>query len=213
VISIVEAAKKKGNRSDSVVVCGLPAERRCTLEFNITLHIESLPLTRMASNHDVFEEHVGVIAALRENYSGTDDGMMIQAIHDVYDHIKDLRIQREGHVKDIIRGMWLVGLCCWLLCESAEFKVMVIVELTQHVERDEAEAKYPREEGEHEREMEDLRREKEGAQKEVGSLEAQMEALETQKKDVERQMEALDCVWKKLVAMEKVEEPYQRCAI
>ena len=69
----------------------------------------------MASNHDVFEEHVGVIAALKENYTGTDDGMVIQAIHDVYDHIKDLRIQREGHVKDIIRGVFWFGLCCCFL--------------------------------------------------------------------------------------------------
>ena len=111
--------------------------------------------------------------------------------------------------------MCLVLGCVVVFCRKKlhDFKELSTAELTQHVERDEAEAKYPRGEGEHEREMEELRREKDEALKEVGSLEAQMEALEMQKKDVQRQMEALDGVWKKLMAMEKVEEPYQRSVV
>ena len=63
--------------------------------------------THAASLYPLFEEHLVVIEALKESYEdGQEDAQGIQALHDVYEHIKDLVKQREHDTRELIQGEW-----------------------------------------------------------------------------------------------------------
>lgn len=68
----------------------------------------------MAQQQDVFEEHVGVIAALTENYTRRDDALTVEHIHNVKAELNRLCDAREIDAKDIIKGMFFKGLCAHL---------------------------------------------------------------------------------------------------
>ena len=137
-----------------------------------------------------FQEHLGVISALEENFSRPaeeqEDFHMIQAIYDAYDHMKDVMGQKEANVRDIVR------------------------QLQQEQEDLRGSVAYPREEGEHGRVMDRLEREKEVCLSEVGGLEAQLDALERERQSVEEKMAGLEGAWERVVGMMEREEPRLR---
>jgi hypothetical protein len=137
-----------------------------------------------------FQEHLGVISALEENFSRPveeqEDFHMIQAIYDAYDHMKDVMGQKEANVRDIVRQLQL---------EQEELRRSVA---------------YPREEGEHGRVMERLQREKDVSVSEVGGLEAQLDALEEERRCVGERVLQLEAAWERVAGMMEREEPRLR---
>ena len=137
-----------------------------------------------------FQEHLGVISALEENFSRPveeqEDFHMIQAIYDAYDHMKDVMGQKEANVRDIVRQLQL---------EQEELRRSVA---------------YPREEGEHGRVMERLQREKDVSVSEVGGLEAQLDALEEERRCVGERVLQLEAAWERVSGMMEREEPRLR---
>lgn len=132
--------------------------------------------------HNYFDEHLGVISALEENYTqAEEDFQMIQAIHDVYDHMKDLCRQKELQASEIIQKM--------------------------SEERDEMakQAQYPRGETEHQETVMGLSRDLHAAKTEVSSLESQLRALEEQSKDIKVKLDEIQAMWNALVQGEKRE--------
>lgn len=134
------------------------------------------------NEHNYFDEHLGVIAALEENYThAEEDFHMIQAIHDVYDHMKDLCRQKELQASEIIHN------------------------LTE--ERDEMakQAVYPRGETEHKDTILGLTQDIHATKTDVSSLESQLHALEDQSHEIQTQLDRLQDMWDALVREEKRE--------
>lgn len=135
-----------------------------------------------ANEHNYFDEHLGVIAALEENYThAEEDFHMIQAIHDVYDHMKDLCRQKEVQASEIIHNL--------------------------SVERDEIakQAQYPRGETEHRDAVMGLNRDIQVAKTDVLSLESQLRALQEQSDEIKVQLDEIRAAWDALVREEKKE--------
>jgi phage host-nuclease inhibitor protein Gam len=61
----------------------------------------------MTAPGDVFEEHLGVIEALKENYMRRDDAMTIANINMLREQVAQLCRAREDEVKEAIRGEFL----------------------------------------------------------------------------------------------------------
>jgi hypothetical protein len=60
-----------------------------------------------APGGDVFEEHLGVIEALKENYLRRDDAMTVANINSLREQVAQLCRAREDEVKDAIKGRFL----------------------------------------------------------------------------------------------------------
>jgi phage host-nuclease inhibitor protein Gam len=60
-----------------------------------------------APGGDVFEEHLGVIEALKENYMRRDDAMTVANINSLREQVAQLCRAREDEVKDAIKGTFL----------------------------------------------------------------------------------------------------------
>lgn len=138
----------------------------------------------MANAHgqNYFDEHLGVISALEENYThAEEDFHMIQAIHDVYDHMKDLCRQKEIQASEIIQQL--------------------------SEERNEAakQARYPRGETEHHDAVVMLNRDLQAVKTDVSSLESQLNALEEQSQDIQVKLGEVQAMWDALVRGEKRE--------
>lgn len=56
------------------------------------------------AQQEVFEEHLGVIAALKDNYTRRDDEVTIQNLHDMKAELDHLCAAREDDAKSIIKG-------------------------------------------------------------------------------------------------------------
>ena len=63
-----------------------------------------------APSGDIFEEHLGVITALRENYMRRDDAMTVANINSLREQVAQLCRAREDEVKEAIKGAF-VCLC------------------------------------------------------------------------------------------------------
>jgi len=57
-----------------------------------------------AAAQDVFEEHLGVIAALKDNYTRRDDAQTVANINNLKDEVAQLCSLREDQVRDAIKG-------------------------------------------------------------------------------------------------------------
>ena len=57
-----------------------------------------------APTGDVFEEHLGVIAALKENYLRREDAVTVTNINGLREQVAKLCRAREDEVKEVIRG-------------------------------------------------------------------------------------------------------------
>jgi len=57
-----------------------------------------------AAAQDVFEEHLGVIAALKDNYTRRDDALTVANINNLKDEVAQLCMAREDDVKEVIKG-------------------------------------------------------------------------------------------------------------
>lgn len=135
-----------------------------------------------AHQQNYFGEHLGVISALEENYTqAEEDFHMIQAIHDVYDHMKDLCRQKEMQASEIIQQL--------------------------SEERDEMakQAQYPRGETEHHETVTMLNKDIQAVKTDVSSLESQLRALEEQSDDIKVKLGEVQAMWDALVRGEKKE--------
>lgn len=54
--------------------------------------------------HDVFEEHLGVIAALNDNYTRRDDIVSVENVIALKEEIARICLAREEDVKEAIKG-------------------------------------------------------------------------------------------------------------
>jgi vacuolar-type H+-ATPase subunit I/STV1 len=148
---------------------------------NITIENQLMTPTTQQQHQGLvsgpFEEHLGVIAALQENYiqdADDNDGRVIQAIHDMYDHMKDLCKQKEMAVRDVIQSL---------------------MDDEQALQKN---AAYPRDVEEHPRRIVTLQEEKKRAETSVSSLEAQLNALEEERRGIQASLQEVEGRWNKL---------------
>jgi DNA repair exonuclease SbcCD ATPase subunit len=129
-----------------------------------------------------FTEHLGVINALEENYQNAEeDFQSIQAIHDVYDHMKDLCKQKEYSAREIING------------------------LVEQCEQAQGCATYPKDDEEHSSLVKRYEGEINETSSHVHSMESQLRALEEQEVEVEKKMRQLVETWNRLAEWEQRE--------
>ena len=73
----------------------------------------TVPQSAMAAAaQDVFEEHLGVIAALKDNYTRKDDALTVADVNSLKEEVVRVCAAREDEVKEAIKGEfrgWLVG--------------------------------------------------------------------------------------------------------
>ena len=55
---------------------------------------------------NVFEEHLGVIEALKDNYTRQDDAAAVAGVNSLREELAQLCATREDEVKAAIRGAW-----------------------------------------------------------------------------------------------------------
>ncbi|EFN55001.1 hypothetical protein CHLNCDRAFT_52771 [Chlorella variabilis] len=116
---------------------------------------------------DVFDEHLGVISALRDNYARTEDASAVAGLVRAQQEVAAACSQREEQVKEAIKV------------------------LTGRVRTAEREAAYPGEEGAHEQRVAAMSTVAHEARENVDSLNSQLQALQQQRQDIKAQVAAL----------------------
>ena len=133
---------------------------------------------------DVFDEHLSVIAALRDNYVRKDDAAAVLGIQRVQQEIAQLCSGREEHVKQSIRGECAAGGPAGLGARGgprlaphgagpaspAPPAVAAGAELSERVQEAEARATYPEAEAAHEGRVNELTGAAEEANENVNRL-------------------------------------------
>ncbi|KAL6779548.1 hypothetical protein ACKKBG_A12720 [Auxenochlorella protothecoides x Auxenochlorella symbiontica] len=109
---------------------------------------------------DVFDEHLGVIAALRDNYARHDDTDTIRELLGIQEELEGLLSSREDTVKQAIQA------------------------LSSRVEEARIKAVYPEEEGAHDARLRELEARVAASKQHVAQLTAELEALGKQRQQL-----------------------------
>ncbi|KAL6780533.1 hypothetical protein F751_1372 [Auxenochlorella protothecoides] len=109
---------------------------------------------------DVFDEHLGVIAALRDNYARHDDTDTIRELLGIQEELEGLLSSREDTVKQAIQA------------------------LSSRVEEARIKAVYPEEEGAHDARLRELEARVAASKQHVAQLTTELEALGKQRQQL-----------------------------
>uniref|UniRef100_A0A1D2A4V4 Kinetochore protein Spc24 n=1 Tax=Auxenochlorella protothecoides TaxID=3075 RepID=A0A1D2A4V4_AUXPR len=144
---------------------------------------------------DVFDEHLGVIAALRDNYARHDDTDTIRELLGIQEELEGLLSSREDTVKQAIQGvlssrrersdtgqyagmdyLWKQGPASLLHCS--------LTALSSRVEEARIKAVYPEEEGAHDARLRELEARVAASKQHVAQLTTELEALGKQRQQL-----------------------------
>lgn len=174
---------------------------------------------------DVFNEHLGVIQALRDNYARNEDAAAVATLVKTQQELSAACSQREKHVKETIKredgrssamrprtehSGALPAVVCVYVHRAA---CRPLAELTGRVHKIEKEAAYPAPEDAHEQQVAQLSAATQEAQENVASLNGQLQALQQQRQDVKAKVVKLQQTADHIEQIVTEAEPRTRCAM
>lgn len=171
---------------------------------------------------DVFDEHLGVIAALRDNYARHDDTDTIRELLGIQEELEGLLSSREDTVKQAIQGvlssrrersdtgqyagmdyLWKQGPASLLHCS--------LTALSSRVEEARIKAVYPEEEGAHDARLRELEARVAASKQHVAQLTTELEALGKQRQQLGSSMKEVGLKKAQVDHLLLEDEPRIRC--
>lgn len=148
----------------------------------------------MSATGGVFDEHLGVIAALKDNYMRREDALAVANVNSLREDLSQLCHAREDEVKNAIKRTSR-NIAFQNLHVDVRFVTFIFgflpAELSQDVDVAEARATYPNPPEAHEQRVQQLTEATTTARNGIENLNAQLCELEDARAEVKAQLAAL----------------------